>query len=160
MKTELTYKGYYGSAEISIEDQCLHGRILFIDDLITYEAETPADLSEAFKQAVDDYLAYCTQMGKLADKPYSGSFNVRIGGERHKKLAHYASRNRISLNEAMCRACDALTTSTKPEHVVTHNHIHLHAGQAIDRSIQIANSMPFINEEQQWTQQRSAGWKQ
>lgn len=159
MKTELTYKGYNGSADISMEDDCLHGRILFIDDLITYEAETPPALRQAFEQAVDDYIAYCAQMGKPANKPYSGSFNVRIGAERHKKLAHFASRNEISLNEAMCRACDTLMTSAKPGHLITHNHIHLHAGQASDSSIQVANSMPFINEDQQWTQQ-SARWKQ
>lgn len=158
MKTELTYKGYSGSAEISIEDECLHGRILFIDDLITYEAETPAELGQAFKQAVDDYVAYCAQMGKPANKPYSGSFNVRIGAERHKQLAHYASRNRMSLNEAVCRACDVLVTSAKPGQV-THNHIYLQAGHTGDGSIQIANSTPFINEDQQWTQQ-GAKWQQ
>lgn len=159
MKTELTYKGYSGSAEISIEDECLHGRILFIDDLITYEAESATELRQAFEQAVEDYIAFCDKMGKPANKPYSGSFNVRVGAERHKKLAHYASRNKISLNEAICRACDALTTSAKTGHLITHNHIHLHAGQASDNSIQVANSMPFINEDQQWTQQ-VAGWKQ
>ena len=38
MSTKLFYKGFTGSAEVSIEDQCLFGKIEFIGDLITYEA--------------------------------------------------------------------------------------------------------------------------
>ena len=40
-----------------------------------------------------------------------------------------------------------------------HNHIYLQAGHTGDGSIQIANSTPFINEDQQWTQQ-GAKWQQ
>ena len=35
-----TYKGYQGSVETSIEDGVLHGKIMFINDLVTYEATT------------------------------------------------------------------------------------------------------------------------
>jgi predicted HicB family RNase H-like nuclease len=53
----MTYKGYAGSAEVSDEDGVVHGRLLGIRDLVTYEAETFAGLDAAFRNAVDDYLA-------------------------------------------------------------------------------------------------------
>ena len=61
MKHTLSYKGYSGSAEISIEDNCLHGKIEFINDLVTFEGATPIELQSAFEEAVDRYLALSSQ---------------------------------------------------------------------------------------------------
>ena len=49
MKNFLEYKSFLGSIEVDIDDNCLHGKILFINDLITYEAVTPAQLETEFK---------------------------------------------------------------------------------------------------------------
>ena len=75
--SNLTYKGYTGTIEASIEDNCLHGQILLIDDIITYEGTTVENNKAAFEEAVNRYLAYCEKTGKPANKPYSGTFNVR-----------------------------------------------------------------------------------
>jgi predicted HicB family RNase H-like nuclease len=42
------YKGYTGSIEVSVEDSCLHGEILFIDDIITYEGTGVDELQVSF----------------------------------------------------------------------------------------------------------------
>ena len=52
----LEYQGYVGTIEVSLENDCLHGRLEFIKDLVTYEAQTVAGLKAAFVGAVDDYL--------------------------------------------------------------------------------------------------------
>ena len=44
-----TYKGYQGSVETSIEDGVLHGKIMFINDLVTYEATTLKALEKQFE---------------------------------------------------------------------------------------------------------------
>lgn len=99
MSNEFNHNGYSGSCTASIEDGCLHGRILFINDLITYEGNTISELYEAFRSAVDNYIAYCAKTGKPANKPYSGSFNIRITPELHKAAAQSAKRADITLNE-------------------------------------------------------------
>lgn len=157
MKNELKYKGYSGSAEVSVEDDCLHGRILFIDDLITYEAESIPELKVEFQGAVERYLAYCEQIGKLASKPYSGSFNVRIGPDRHKALSQHAARNGITLNEAVGLACDLLLRKSPSEKVVN-NHFHIHPGHEGALHTHVTESIPFVLENQQWTQ--DASWVQ
>jgi predicted HicB family RNase H-like nuclease len=48
------YKGYSGTVEASIEDGVLHGKILFVSDLVTYEADTVTALKSEFEAAVDD----------------------------------------------------------------------------------------------------------
>lgn len=80
------YKGFIGSIRPSVENDCLYGKIEFINDLITYEAETVPEFKKAFETAVDDYLETCKSLGKTPEKPFKGSFNLRIGPELHRKL--------------------------------------------------------------------------
>ncbi|MBI5594029.1 MAG: type II toxin-antitoxin system HicB family antitoxin [Deltaproteobacteria bacterium] len=101
---KLNYNGYTGSIEISFDDNCLHGKILFINDLITYEGSTPEDLSVSFESAVDRYIAYCNNTGKPANKPYSGTFNIRIGRDLHRKAASEAYARNLSLNDYVAQA--------------------------------------------------------
>ena len=114
MSNEYKYKGYSGSCEVSIDDGCLHGRILFIDDLITYEGNSVPELEVSFKTSVDGYINYCEQTGKPANKPYSGTFNVRIGPDLHKQAAQKATYLGIRLNQLVINALQvevAVTTS-------------------------------------------------
>lgn len=102
--SKLRHKGYAGTIEVSIEDGCLHGSILFINDLITYEGNTVEEIKASFEEAVDRYLAYCEETGKPADKPCSGTFNVRVGPELHRKAVEVAYERGITLNEFVTRS--------------------------------------------------------
>ena len=123
-KADLNYKGYTGSCEVSIEDKCLHGKIQFIDDLISYEGATVDDVKEAFEAAVDRYLDYCNKTGKPANKPYSGTFNVRVGPDLHRRAAKAAYKLDLGLNDYVTKAIECQLDRdgvTKIEH--THNHV-------------------------------------
>lgn len=104
MSNVLKYKGYIGKVEYSIDDEILYGKIDCINDIVTYEADNIKDLKAEFIAAVDDYLETCQQIGKHPDKPMSGSFNVRIGSELHKKAYVVSQERGISLNELIKRA--------------------------------------------------------
>ncbi|MEK3641638.1 antitoxin HicB [Lactobacillus crispatus] len=39
MKKELSYKGYYGSLEYSLEDDTLYGKVIDINGLLSYEGQ-------------------------------------------------------------------------------------------------------------------------
>lgn len=67
-KPQFFHLGFEGTAESSLEDNCLHGKILFISDLITYEGENPTQLRSAFVDAVDRYLDYCERTGKAPNQ--------------------------------------------------------------------------------------------
>jgi predicted HicB family RNase H-like nuclease len=104
--SNLQYKGYSGSIEASIEDRCIHGKILFISDLVTYEAQTIDELEKEFKIAVDDYLEFCKEIDKEPEKPFKGALNVRIGEERHRKAAILASNKKATINNIIVKALD------------------------------------------------------
>ena len=113
-KVEMKHKGFTGSYEISFEDDCLHGRVLFIDDLISYEGSTPAELKQAFMNAVDRYVDYCEKTGKPPNKPYSGTFNVRVGPELHRIAVRCAQQRGMTLNELTTRALQAAVEQVAP----------------------------------------------
>ncbi len=95
----LKYKGFYGSIEASLEDDCLYGKVEFIEPLINYEADSVHGLERAFKAAIDDYLTDCDTLGREPAKPYKGSFNVRVGSDLHKKALIAAKERSMNLNE-------------------------------------------------------------
>ena len=94
----LKFRNYLGSIEYDEESETLHGKVLHVRDLITYEAETAKELKKAFQDSVNDYLDTCNAEGIEPNKPYSGSFNVRPGAELHEKLARIASLRGRSMN--------------------------------------------------------------
>lgn len=97
--TYFNYNGYQGSVKVSVEDNCLHGKIEFISDLVNYEAETVEQLEKEFRLAVDSYLKTCKEVGMEPKKPFKGTFNVRIGPDLHEKAAKRAGETGKTLNE-------------------------------------------------------------
>nr|WP_186351040.1 type II toxin-antitoxin system HicB family antitoxin [Pseudomonas poae] len=95
----MKHKGYIGSIEASLEDNCLYGKVLFIKALVSYEGKTVAELDAAFQEAVDDYLATCQALGQTPEKPCKGSFNVRVGHDLHLAAALEATRKKVTLND-------------------------------------------------------------
>lgn len=53
----LKYKGFLGSVSFSEPDNVFFGKIEGIDGLVNFEGESVKELTEAFLEAVDDYIA-------------------------------------------------------------------------------------------------------
>jgi len=102
----LKYKDYEGTAELDMARGICRGKILFIDDLVTYEADSPRDLQREFESAVDDYVTTCTTLGKAPQRPFRGLFNVRVPPELHRAAALRATSDAVSLNDVVVRALD------------------------------------------------------
>ena len=98
MKNTMEYKGYTGSVEFSEEDTLLYGKVLGIRSLISYEGESARELVEDFHGAVDAYLAACAADSIKPEKPFKGSFNIRIAPELHKRLYLEALSRNMTLN--------------------------------------------------------------
>lgn len=130
MSATFEYNGYVGSIEISTEDNCLHGKLLFIEDLVSYEADTIQDLKAEFIAAVDDYIETCQEIGKEAQRPFKGSFNIRISAELHKRAVIEAYKEDISLNELTSKAIDSyVNRQEQPLNFEHHDHHHYHYEQ-------------------------------
>lgn len=103
----LEYKGYHTKIEFDVESMSLRGKIEGINDYVDFETDSVSSVETEFHKAVDDYLAFCDEVGKIPEKEYKGSFNIRITPEMHKMMALYALKDGCSLNAEVEKAINA-----------------------------------------------------
>jgi predicted HicB family RNase H-like nuclease len=114
----MKYKGYTAKVEFDPEAEILHGEIAEIADVVTFQADSIPQLRVEFELAVDDYLAFCKEQNREAQRPYSGRFVVRLEPELHRAVAIAASHGHLSLNSYVTNALRAAmaggTRSARP----------------------------------------------
>ncbi len=98
MRDMMEAKGYHGSVHYNDEDRVFYGKLEFIRGLISYEGQDVRSLRAAFEEAVEDYLELCAEQGREPDRPFKGSFSVRVGKELHRQAVLMARQRGLSLN--------------------------------------------------------------
>jgi predicted HicB family RNase H-like nuclease len=94
----MQYKGYIGKVEFDAEAGILHGEVVGIRDAVTFQGKSVREVERAFRDSVDDYLAFCASRGERPDKPCSGKFVVRVNSDLHHQLDMLARASGKSLN--------------------------------------------------------------
>jgi predicted HicB family RNase H-like nuclease len=94
----MQYKGYVGRVELDPEASLLHGEIVNIRDVVTFQGRSVDELQAAFRESVDDYLAFCAEREEEPDKPFSGQFVTRVRPELHRQASSAAAAAGKSLN--------------------------------------------------------------
>jgi predicted HicB family RNase H-like nuclease len=94
----MTYKGYEGIARFDEDAEMFTGEVINTRDVITFQGRSVAELKHAFKGSIDDYLEYCAARREEPEKPFSGTFTVRLSPELHRHIALEARRRGKSLN--------------------------------------------------------------
>ena len=94
----MEYKGYIGKVEIDDEAGILYGEVINVRDVITFEGESVDEIQTAFRESVDDYLAFCAKRKESPEKPFSGKFVLRLPAELHRKAYIQAKLADKSLN--------------------------------------------------------------
>ena len=101
---KLSYKGCAAFVEFDARSGMLCGSVAGIRDSVYFEGRNSDEVEAFFHAAVDDYLAFCAEKGKAPEKPFKGSFNVRIGSDLHERAALAAASKRQSLNQFVAAA--------------------------------------------------------
>ncbi len=111
MNSMMQYKDYLGSIHYSDEDQIFYGKVEYIRSLISFEGEDVPSLQANFETAIDDYLALCEAEGITPDKPFKGTFNVRVGSQLHRQAALFAQEKGVNLNKLVTDALESYLRS-------------------------------------------------
>lgn len=94
----MKYKGYAAKVEFDDEAEIFHGEVANLKDVITFQGKSVSELKKAFKDSIDDYLAFCKKRGEEPEKPFSGQFPVRATPEEHQMFYLAAMRAHKSMN--------------------------------------------------------------
>jgi predicted HicB family RNase H-like nuclease len=100
----LTYKGYIGHVQFDEDAEIFHGEVVNTRDVITFQGDTVKVLMKAFKDSIDDYLAFCKERNEEPERPFSGRFNVRLAPELHREAYVAAKSAGMSLNTWVAEA--------------------------------------------------------
>lgn len=99
MRDTLTYKDYRGCVHYNDEEEIFYGKLEGIRSLVSFEGRDVSSLKAAFQESVDDYLETCRLQGQEPEKPYRGSFNVRVGTTLHRQAVERSALLGRSLND-------------------------------------------------------------
>jgi predicted HicB family RNase H-like nuclease len=100
----ISYKGYIGIAEVDFDAKVIHGRLVGLRDVVTFEGDTIAEAEQAFRDSVDDYLEWCAKRGRPAQKPFKGNLMIRVKPSIHRDLAILAETQSRSINAVAAEA--------------------------------------------------------
>lgn len=94
----MKYKGYLATVSFDDDADIFHGEVTNIRDVVTFQGKSVRELHKAFKDSIEEYLAFCEKRGESPDKPFSGNFPLRATPEDHRTFFIAASRESKSLN--------------------------------------------------------------
>jgi predicted HicB family RNase H-like nuclease len=103
----MKYKGYTAKVEFDAEAGLLHGELEDISDVVTFQADSVAELQAEFHAAVDDYLEFCKEEGREPQRPFSGKLVLRMNPELHRAASRTARTSKQSLNAFISSAVEA-----------------------------------------------------
>jgi len=92
------YKGYVGQFNVDTETGLIRGKVINTRDVITFHGSTVEEAKQAFRDSVDEYLAFCESLGEAPEKPYSGKLLVRLTPKVHQELDILAKLQGKSIN--------------------------------------------------------------
>ena len=99
MSNSITYKGYTASMVFDAEDKIIVGRVLDIDDIISFHGESVAEFEANFHAAIEEYIAASQKLGSEPERPASGKLMLRIAPEVHAAALKAAATSGTSLNK-------------------------------------------------------------
>jgi len=94
----MEYKGYVGQVEYDDDAGVFHGEVINTRDTITFQGTSVKELRKAFRDSIEDYLAFCKERGEEPEKPFSGQFVTRISADLHRRVNLAAALAGKSLN--------------------------------------------------------------
>lgn len=107
MKSDMMkYKGYKATISYDEDDNIFVGEVFGLNDSLNFHGTSIEELKASFHNCIDNYIDLCSQIGKMPEKEFSGSFNVRTSPTLHREASEYAVENGISLNQVVSTAIE------------------------------------------------------
>jgi predicted HicB family RNase H-like nuclease len=108
----MTYKGYLAHITFDAQANLFHGEVINIWDVVTLQGQSVDELRQAFRDSVEDYLAFCAERGEAPDQPFSGRFTVCLSPEQHRKVIVAAERAGKDVAQWIAETLEQATGST------------------------------------------------
>jgi predicted HicB family RNase H-like nuclease len=112
----IEYKGYTGVFDFDQSVDAFHGRVIGLQDVVTFQGSSLDELRREMAESVEDYLALCAEVGKEPERPYRGEFLVRTTPELHRAAAIEAEASGMSLNAWVEATLTSVVREARPDY--------------------------------------------
>lgn len=96
--TALRYRDYIATIEADEDGGFFHGEVINTRAVLTFQGKSIDELKHEFAETIADYEEWCKERGKEPERPYSGTFTLRMPPDLHRRVAEAAARSGKSLN--------------------------------------------------------------
>jgi predicted HicB family RNase H-like nuclease len=103
----LEHKGYIATIELDEDAGHFYGEVANTRAVLTFVGNSVDQLKREFGETIAVYEELCRERGESPEKPYSGSFMLRLSPEMHRRAAEKATRTGKSLNSFVKEALAA-----------------------------------------------------
>lgn len=95
----LTFKGYTGEMQWNADTQIFHGEVGGLRAVITFQGRNDTQTAQAFRDSVEDYLAWCAEDGTAPETPTRNELVLHVPPDLHRQVALVAQKAGVSLDE-------------------------------------------------------------
>jgi predicted HicB family RNase H-like nuclease len=117
----IRYKGYVGVMEVDPDANLIHGDVIGLRDVITFQCQSVPEATQAFRESVDDYLAWCAAKRRAPEKTFNGKIMVRLDPAIHRSLCQLAESRSTSVNKLAVEALVKLANDCESETKIEQN---------------------------------------
>lgn len=107
--TTMTHDGYVATIELDESAGLFHGEVVNTRDVLIFQGRTFDELRTAFADTIADYIEWCRERGKEPERPFSGTFTLRLSPELHRRIAAAAARSGKSVNSYVAETLERST---------------------------------------------------
>jgi predicted HicB family RNase H-like nuclease len=104
-KATLGYKGYLGTVEP--DTGSYFGRVVGLRDVITFEGETYKEVTQAFRDSIDDYLDFCVERGEQPDRTFNDKIPLSVPPEFHPRAWARAPAEGLSVHHWIAKRIES-----------------------------------------------------
>ena len=108
----MAYQGYTGEMEWDDEAQIFHGNVANLRSVITFQGRTEAEARQAFRDSIDDYLAWAAEDGFAPEIPAGNELVLHLPPDLVRQAFLSAQKAGVTLDEW---AIAALSRNVAPE---------------------------------------------
>ncbi len=101
--TTMRLDAYEAMVEFDDAAALLHGEVINLTDVITFQGRSVEELRQAFTDSVADYLDFCRTRGEEPEQPFSGQLFVKVDPALHRAVVTAARRSGVTPDEWVSR---------------------------------------------------------
>ncbi len=94
----MKHKDYIAEIELDEETNSLFGIVINTKATLHFAGKSVDELRQEFANTIASYEEWCRERGQEPERPYSGSFTLRMPPDLHRRVAEAAARAGKSLN--------------------------------------------------------------